>query len=393
MKSIRKIKEALQSEMKFVLSPVEADLKNSKIRTLKILAQLKLPHIEAKIITPAAFLRYKQEGVISPSLRKILEVTCQFFLEKSDYISIRTATEKGVSFLLPRSGSLGSVSSGVEFFKKTWDFFIKKAKNPRCLGVSFVVHNFIPSFAAGTIDSQLFNKKNWARIEATYGIWEGIQSNLHDTYIVDKKSNKIVEKIIPQKNMALFSNAEKWQYQPVPKSWRTKAVLSLSQIKELLRQTQMIERYFGPARIEFILRKIKKQKSPRAVLLWHITKMPGPKGIFTYRVIPVKEKTIGQVVYSGSPFIVESSSDLSKAKFSSSRQIIYLSDKIIRKRDLFLVQQIAHLAQKYHWPVVYKGGQLTHISILLREQGVKVFPINRNIKLAKTIKIVQYRII
>ncbi len=116
--------------MKFVLSPIEANLKNNKIQTLKILAQLGLPHIEAKIITPAAFAKYKQEGRISPSFQKILEATCQFFLKKSDYISIRTATEKGTSFLLPRSGSLNNISDGIDFFKKTWDSFIKKTINP-----------------------------------------------------------------------------------------------------------------------------------------------------------------------------------------------------------------------------------------------------------------------
>ena len=91
--------------------------------------------------------------------------------------------------------------------------------------------------------------------------------------------------------------------------------------------------------------------------------------------------------------MIENSNDLSKAKLSLVKQIIYLSDKITRKRDLFLIQQVARLAQKHNWPVVYKGGQLTHISILLRERGVKVFPVNQNIKLAKKIKIIEHHIV
>ena len=121
--------------------------------------------------------------------------------------------------------------------------------------------------------------------------------------------------------------------------------------------------------------------------------MPRGKGIFTYKVIPAEEKTTGRVVYIGNPLIIENSNDLSKAKLSFTKQIIYLSDKITRKRDLFLIQQVARLAQKHNWPVVYKGGQLTHISILLRERGVKVFPVNQNIKLAKTIKIIKHHTI
>ena len=194
--------------MKFVLSPIEANLKNNKIQTLKILAQFGLPHIETKIITPAAFVKYKQEGRISPSFQKILEATCQSFLKKSDYISIRTATEKGTSFLLPRSGSLNNISDDVGFLKKTWDSFIKKNINPQRLGISFIVHGFIPSFAAGTVDSRIFNKKNWAKIEATYGIWEGIQSNLHDVYIVNKKTVKLLRKLFLKK-ISLFSQTLK----------------------------------------------------------------------------------------------------------------------------------------------------------------------------------------
>ena len=52
----------------------------------------------------------------------------------------------------------------------------------------------------------------------------------------------------------------------MPKNLQTKAVLSLSQIRELLRQIQIVENRFGPVRIEFILKKIKEQKSPKAVL-------------------------------------------------------------------------------------------------------------------------------
>lgn len=377
--------------MDFVLPPEKGDFKNSKIRTLQILAKCGLPHLKVKIITPAAFEEYYQNKKITPDLFRVLTKVFESLLQDNRQVSIRLAIEKGVDILLPRSESLNDLSSCLRFTQKTWDFFIKNSKNPNGLGIAILAHRFIPSFAAGTLDSSLPRKKSLMMIEATYGIWEGIQSNLHDVYIVDKDILKPIKKIIPEKDSGLFPTLKnRWKYQRLPVAMRSRQVVSDGQIEELTKQAGKIERHFGPARIEFILKEIKPQQSKKAVLLWHITKMPAGRDVFHYKVVPLSEEVGGETVYIGYPFMLEDINDISKIKLiSHPRPILYLSDKIISKRDLYLIQRIALLAKEQQWPILYKGGQLTHISIILREYGVTVFPVNQNIRVGKKIKIVR----
>lgn len=379
---------------KIVLSPEEVKLKNSKVRSLQILASCNLPYLKTKIITPAAFEEYYQKRKITSSLSRILKSTLETLFQKHHLISIRTSVEKRNGLLLPRSGTLDNLSSALQFIQKTWDFFIKKNSNPNKLGVALLVHQFVPSFAAGTLDSSLPQKKNLAMIEATYGIWEGIQSNLHDVYIIDKRTLKLHKKIIPEKDFALFPTSKnKWKYKSVPNKIKSKQVISNLQIEELIRQTKKIEAYFGPARIEFILKKTRLQKSKKAVLLWHITRIPPAKEVLHYKVEPLDKEVIGETVYTGYLFAVDDTRNIRRIRsILHPRPILYLSGKIIAKRNLLLIQQIARLAKEKKWPILYKGGQLTHISIILREYGITVYPVNQNVELGKEIRIVRSRI-
>jgi len=365
--------------MSFVVLPQKVDLKNSKIETLKILKKCRLPCLEAKVVTPLAFQEYYQNKKLTPQLQESLVKTLEYFLKKEKAISIRALTEKEVD-LLPRSESLKSITECLRHIIKTWDFFIKNFPYPEDLGIALLSHNFIPSYAAGTLDSQLPKDKELIMIEATYGIWEGIQSCLHDVYLVDKESLAIIRKKVPEKDFGLFLTAANWQYKKVPAFLKKHQVVSDVQIKELARQTLAVEKYFGPARIEFIIKKTNQQDDKKAVLVWHIRKLPRKAGIFDFKATSLSQDFSGEVIYTGLPIKIKEITDIKKLKkYSCPRLIIYLGEEIIRKRDLFLIQQIAKIAKEKDWPILYKGGQLTHVCLILREYGVQVFPVNQRI--------------
>lgn len=379
--------------MNFVLPPEEIDLENSKIKTLRILTSCHLPRLEVKIITPAAFAEYYKNRKISPKLLRTLAKVLEPLL-KWNHVSIRTAVEKEFDVLLPRSEGLTDVTSCLRFIKKTWDFFIQNSPKPLELGVALLVHEFVPSFAAGTLDSS-FSEKDSMIIEAIYGIWEGIQSGLHDIYVVNKKTCKLVKEIIPSKDFALFSTASgKWRYQKVPSELKTKQVVSDEQIVELCEQTKKVEEFIGPIRIEFILKKMRAQGLKEAVLLWHILPLKRKSSSHYYKTVPIDEETTEEVVFTGFPIEVRELEDIKKLKLvSCHKPIIYLGSELISKRDLFAIQLVASLAKEKGWPVLYKGGLLTHINIILREYGVRVFSVNQEVSLGKEIKIVEDEIV
>lgn len=379
--------------MDFVLSPEKVDLKNSKIKTLRILASCHLPRLEVNIITPAAFAEYYSDREISPKLFWTLAKVLKPLL-KRNYVSIRTAVEKEFDAFLPRSEGLTDVVSCLQFIQKSWNFFIQNSSNPLKLRVALLVHEFIPSFAAGTLDSSS-SEKDSILIEAIYGIWEGIQSGLHDIYVVNKKTCKLVKEAVPSKDFALFPTASgRWEYKSLSPRMKSKQVVSDAQIVELCRQAKKVEEFMGPVRIEFILKKMRAQGSKEAVLLWHILPLKGKSSSSYYRAVPIDEETTGEVVFTGFPIEVREFKDIKKLKLASCpKPIIYLGGELVSKRDLFAIQLVASLAREKSWPVLYKGGLLTHINIILREYGVRVFSVNQEVSLGKEIKIVEDEIV
>jgi len=375
----------------FVLTPEKVCLQNTKIKTLQILKKLKLPHIDAKIITPTSFKEYYENRKITSRLKIIFKKNFEYLLKGGHQVSIRTSVEKRCDLLLPRSESLSNISDCFNFVKKTWDFFIDNTKDPLNLGIALITHRFIPSFASGTLDTSIPENPNLMMVEATYGIWEGIQSGIHDVYLVEKRKKGILKKDIPEKDFALFSTSKgRWKYKKLPNFFKKTQIISDSQILELARQCQKVESFFGPARIEFILKKVKDQKSSRAVLLWHIARLPKNFENFWYKVVLPNEEVEGETVYIGFPYQVSSAQGIDKIKkLDHPRLIICLGEELIRKRDLFTVQLVARIARERNFPVLYKGGQLTHVNILLKEGGAQVFAVNQNIPLGQTIKIVR----
>lgn len=377
--------------MDLILSPEQTDLKNSKIKTLKILKNCNLPVVESKIITPEFFEKYYLKKEITPELEKKIREVFEFFHQENKPIFVRVAIERGFDRLLPISGSLIKFSDFLLFIKKTYDYFINNSKHPNKLGISLIVHNFIPSYAAGTIDTSLTQNQNLSLFEATYGIWEGIQSNLHDIYLVEKKSLKIIKKIISRKGWALFPTPQgDWKYQPVPPSLKTKQVVWDRQLKELARQAKFIENLYGPSRIEFIIKKMKPQESLNAPLIWHITKKPKENNSFYYEVAPLNKKVEGEIVFIGFPYVLKRIADIKRIKnIKYPNPAIYLSKEIISQRNIFLIEQVGVFAKEKKLPVIYQGGQLTHIATILRELGVEVFPINQEMIFGKEVKVIR----
>lgn len=371
--------------MDFIVSPQNSHSQNSRVKTLQVLAELGLPHLSAKVITLAAFSEYYQEKKITPKLSSALIGTIKPLLEGKHWVSIRAVARKELGPLMPRSESLPDLEHALKFIKKTWDFFIRSSKDPLSLDVELLVHRFIPSFAAGTIDVSEDQKMI---VEAIFGIWEGLQSNLHDVYLIEK--GRILQKIVPEKDCVLLPTASgKWRYKKAPRNLRTKQVLSDEQIKEVSRQAQKVEGSLGPSRIEFILKETKPQFDKKAIMLWHIAPLKIKSSASYFKVVSVKEKTTGEAVYTGFPVVVEGLEDIKKLETTSQpKTIVFLGRKIIAKRDLFTIQLVGRIARKMGWPVVYKGGLLTHINIVLREYGVKVFSVNREVRLDKEVKIV-----
>lgn len=377
--------------MEFIFSPQIVNLKTNKIKTLQILSKLGLPFLKANIITPKAFEEYYLHKKITNKLYSEIEKTIKPLLKTGNFVSVRSAVESNTSLsFLPRSESLSSLSDCLFFIKKTWDSLIKNFKNPLEAGISLLLHRFIPSYAAGTIDSS-FSDNNQILIEVVYGIWEGIQSGFHDIYFVDKKTDMLIKKVVVKKDRALLPTASgKWEYQKLSPRKKVKQIVSEEQIRELCRQTKLVEKHVGQSRIEFIIKKYRPQASKKAVLLWHIVSLKKDYANSYYKIIPASEDTSENIVCNGKLYEINGLSDIDKLKtFSFPNLIIYLGDKITSKRDLFTIQLVANLAKKNNWPVLYKGGLLTHVNIILREYGVKVFSINQNIGPEEKIKIIK----
>jgi pyruvate,water dikinase len=111
-------------------------------------------------------------------------------------------------------------------------------------GVMFTVHP-----ATGDKDKLV--------IEGAWGLGEGVVSGsvTPDHYVMDKKTEKLLEKEVTKKEIMFIKNKENRTVQtPTPKDMKTKQVLSEDELKKILRLGKLLESHYGkPQDVEWAI--------------------------------------------------------------------------------------------------------------------------------------------
>jgi pyruvate,water dikinase len=94
-------------------------------------------------------------------------------------------------------------------------------------------------------------------IEGAWGLGEGVVSGsvTPDHYVMDKKTEKLLEKEVTKKEIMFIKNKENRTVQtPTPKDMKTKQVLSEDELKKILRLGKLLESHYGkPQDVEWAI--------------------------------------------------------------------------------------------------------------------------------------------
>jgi phosphoenolpyruvate synthase/pyruvate phosphate dikinase len=214
------------------------------------------------VITTAAF------NSIDKELER--EITEAFDKLKVDYVAIRSSATSEDGKKDAWAGQLDTFlninrSELIETIQKSWDAInseraksYAKAKNIKAGKMAVIIQPMLQSDIAGIAFSAhpVTQNKNQFVIEAGLGLGEAIVSGevTPDTFIVDKKSGKIIEKFISNQTKKLVQGKSgKSEWQEV--TGGNKQKISDKKINELTEMAVELEKFYGfPVDVEWLIK-------------------------------------------------------------------------------------------------------------------------------------------
>jgi len=314
-----------------------------------------------KIISPKAFIEYKRLG--GKFSGKFVDELYRVFGQIRDKNPTR-GVYVGRAFYVPgmehppgpRSSSVEDPEVALNEMKKLFEFAIKNKFDKEGSEIGSIMYPYISPkipFGGGSI-TPAQRDKNLAIVETIYGVDEGIQSFSHDTYMVDVKKGKILEKKIEIKSECLqVGSQHEHVVKKVPKNLQNLPVYTDKTIVEITKDFKKFTDRYGLHRFEFAGQ---------------------PEGVYFregVKFTPV-ETVVKDVKVTGKVLRIKSSKDVGKV--NKEIEIVYLDPEIIQKRNMDLLVAFA-CGVKERKIVLYPGNASTaHAATILREKGhVMVF--------------------
>lgn len=382
-----------------VLKPNEHKIENPRVDGIKLLNSVKqnlsrelANTVNARIITHDSFLYYFKNKKISERDIALVKKEANDLLAISEtgLLAVRRAYFVPSLENPPGPRYLGIKTPGetIEAIQKIFDFAIEHDyhKEEGSLIESFF-YPFIdpPQLEYPIKDDAIFPKGGYgipndkeaktARVLAVFGNNEGVQSlSGVDEYVVDTRNLIITQKTVPQKEYALCTTTR-------AQDDKVKLPLSL-QFSQVLSDYEILE----AAMVVAECTKIKNK--PQRVEF-----SSSGKSLFFNEVADYQIEGVdwGDITIEGRIFVVDGPDQISQIKRNDSSQIIYISKKVVEKRDYDTLNTIAAIEENLN--ILYPGTSATaHAMRVLVDAGHKAFVVgNREFKNKDSVKIIVKR--
>lgn len=329
------------------------------------------------VLDDAAVLKSIREGVVPSACLGDLEA-----LTKRPLV-IRTdgeAIPQNKREMLPRSDDLRSSSQATEWL--LGDFSWKIQQNDLWTsGVCLIAHHFIPSVASAWARAEPGNRI--VRIEALWGLPEGLYWFSHDTFEIDTKETKInfsrslrkrrytYRKRLRYKGLFIASDEDgKWRshFTKPPYDWG-KSVTKEDWLFEIAETTRRIaEREQHPVSVMWFLDN-QREISPHAILPWYHQKSE-LSGVLKAAAPRHKYRSAGDHRIGTS----KDWTDFKNALYSGKRieRVIVepVDPELIRNRSF--AEELGKLASEKRFVIELAGGILSHAYYILQRLGADV---------------------
>ena len=371
-------KSKSKNKIKYLLSPLEYKLPNPRIDGFSKLKEVNANTVDIFVFSLKAFdyfLKYKK-------LPKEFEKELNEIANKMIPLSLTNAVYVRRAFVVPDLENppgpwfrINSSQEVIDSVKELYDFAISQKYHQKA-GAQ------ISGFIHPAIGDKKFNKgevinvaeipyggyaiinDNKIEIYAVFGINEGVQSLVADSYAVETKNNKfyIIEKNIPQKNQMLCPTEKtRGSAFNIPSEMQFEQILSDNEILEVARVLNKLSLKYGPQRVEFSVDAGKPLKFNEVADYWKEAKAED-------KAIQIRGKILS----------INSIDDLAKLskietnKLETGEYIVLIGQEIIIDRNYDILGSIAAWGNNLY--VLYPGVAATqHAMRVLADKGHRAF--------------------
>ena len=342
----------------------------SKVQNPLLYQKLGLTIAPLYILDDAQTLNQLYKGTIS----KELESDLKFLTQKS--LIIRTdinTSEKNERQLLPRTSEIRNLDAAKQWLKTEY----KKLKDDTSYNIIFIFHNFIPAFSSAFAYAGP-NEKD-VKIEALWGVPEGLYYYSHDKYVVDTKAINIKRTDIDAFEITSFKNYKKYFVHPMPDgNWEVQTLANPydwkgsipedSWVKEIAYTTRLIADTEGKSVSVMWFVGVCSDKYNCNVFPWYHEEYKYKETKTTPRNKLSFERTLTIHTLTDLEGV---ETKLQKGYGTIKNILVQPTDAQIL-RDKKIIDRIGEVAQALGANIILEGGILSHAYYQLLRTGAKV---------------------
>lgn len=329
-----------------------------KIACIKKFRELKLPFWQVYILENEEIIEKLASGEVDLALRSDLR---KLLLSP---IVIRTDVIDNQELLLPRTETIFVVEDAIKFLIEESQKFKKIGLS--CNQFSFLIHEFIVS-VSGVLAYAKPNLER-IRIDATWGIVEGLYFYPHDSFEVELQKKKITKKLRCKFKYVDVEKNGSWYSKDAGINFDWKQSISDQQIFEIgILTRSLVDSLDKPATIMFF---INSKKGYPEILPW----------FYSIDEIIDTATDYTDVIFSEKKVTIKSKEDFEKYKNSDITQHkknrIKLSLNVDLLREKKFIEEIGDFAKSNSCVVDIEGSILSHPYYVLKSKGVIVRCLN-----------------
>ncbi len=324
-----------------------------KLRRPKEFRRLGLPHAAVYVLTGDEYVPADQRGLVERDLARLVNRTV---ILRTD---LRTNAQ-GTDLLLPTSDPLDDVASAQRWMRRTSEEFAAR-------GISdsewaFLASNWVPAAASAWVHA--YPKSAEVRIDATWGLPDGLNYLSYDSYFVSPSSGRILSR--PHyKDLAYEYAIGKRRTIPVGPPYDWQPILNEEEARTLARWAETIADAEGRSIQLMAFVRIAGRRGASGCLPWHYT---------TLDLLPPDRAS--RILLPGTRLQeIRVPADLDKVGTDSSVRGFVLRPIGELPRDREFLVRLARSAVAKGLPVYLEGSLLGHAYYILRREGAEVVPV------------------
>ncbi len=274
-------------------------------------------------------------------------------------IVIRTDLRGQTAFLLPRTDAVSDVQGAQAFLGRVLSTALEQDRSLR--DVCFIVHRFIPAAASAFSFAKPGERR--VRVDAIWGLPDGLEFCAHDSYEVDAKSIKILDKKIRYKSTFLANHPTgEWKVSPLARRFAWEESLSSDEIGRIGASSHRLAEQRGRPVVIMWLAGIPSGSGHPDLLPWRSTEEGAPREI----------AASASSHFFGTSFQVRNDRDLSTLKSAPGISSISLSPDGPHLRNEVFLNKLAGISIRRHLPIDLQGSFLSHAYYVLCRAGATV---------------------